>query len=385
MSHESPQANARPHRRPLAAAALLLVVTVGVGVGSCIPKGAVPTETYEGTEVTPDQPATTEPRATLSSEPTAMDREPGALTLPPGEYVVYSRAEDARDQFGNPTTSLYALPVDGSDSTSWIGDASLGARLSPDRNLVAFTQRSSHWGPTGVGPSRLAVLNLNTGAITASPVDDWGEEVAWSPDGVSLIVSREVDMAPLFPGVFASLLSQVDTQTWTETVLVDCPSLPGDFSTASCQSPAMDPRGEWLAFALSLGAPGDLRQGVYLVHQDCASLPMSCFDGREGPLHIWLQYAWHPAGRYLAGLPLSEISGGRGLMIFDTDTMEWSAPVPDTEHIKSLDGLAWSNDGGRLALNIGPELAVMDIATGEIQLRHVDTKMISVEFWLDVR
>jgi len=72
-------------------------------------------------------------------------------------------------------------------------------------------------------------------------------------------------------------------------------------------------------------------------------------------------------------------------MIFDTDTMEWSAPVPDTEHIKSLDGLAWSNDGGRLALNIGPELAVMDIATGEIQLRHVDTKMISVEFWLDVR
>ena len=178
-------------------------------------------------------------------------------------------------------------------------------------------------------------------------------------------------------------LFAVDTQRWERTVLIDCPSLPPPRSMGSCSAVASSPNGEWIAFSLGLG-PGSDADGLYLFPATCVSDPTTCTSKLRGPFPLGLEVAWSPDGSLISSATPRD-PPGPGIHILEASTGAFLRTVPQTESVNLVDGFAWSADGNSLALNTGPNLLVINAATGAVQREFLDDAIIKIEFWLHSR
>ena len=203
------------------------------------------------------------------------------------------------------------------------------------------------------------LLDPETGRVESLPVVPLG---AWSPDGSQIAYARD------------GSLYVYDLSTSEERTLVVAPE--GAGAPKPLPSPVWSPRGDWIAYYLA----NKDSNWMGLVAPNLSE-PLSGFgiletcDGREAPM---LEFAWSPDGSRLAALTSDSGLTQQPIVLYVAELPPGEGQgigLPDWRTVLQLEAtsqdvkLAWSPNGGRVALVVGSEVWEASIS-GEATLRR---------------
>jgi WD40 repeat protein len=229
-----------------------------------------------------------------------------------------------------------------------IWDARSGeSRVTPSASMDDLT--SLVWNPggdliaAGNGDGVLQLWDAASGELQATSVrpDEAILALHWSPDGTRLVANDEFE----------------DASWWETAVRADTQVLEEDGTTPNCL--AFSPVGDRLLVGTGSGT---IRELDSMSFQATRVISPSTDDGSSVSA-----LTWNPGGTRFASLT----SAGQ-VQVWDARTFEpiWSV---DVDHARRLEGLEWSPDGTRLALDgrsIDGELLqparLLDAGSGEV-------------------
>jgi Tol biopolymer transport system component len=349
----------------LALVVLLAACTTPGRPAENTPTPSLPTQTAGPTAVLVDTAVPTAVEPTDVVPATAAAPSPAPSPQVAGELVVYAQDDTLWAYDGQETRML---------ST---GGPAYAPLLSPDGQRVVYRRPET---PTELStdPFSLWLLDLETEEETAVDLTvlppysfefegrnlglpRWPRQIAWLPDGETLLFNTWVDFSAIGPGrLLSDDLWQGDAATGAVRLLSPEKEPPASFT--------LSPDGNWLLLnrptrieALELGTG---------VRRTLLEFPMVLTYSE----YNWLpEPHWLPSGRtaYVAIAPADPMQAATfGLWQLDVEAgvAEQFDQVEGMVYARSPDGRSWSPDGTRLAFVSSaaeePQVAVMAIGRG---------------------
>lgn len=273
-------------------------------------------------------------------------------TPPPGSYILYARSNVE----GPDIYSIRSISPETRDF--WTIHESTNyevfmSELSSDGYRIAFLD---------IQRRNLQILDLFSNTLEIIQLPSLTIGFSWTPDGYGLIVETMAQIALFDPW----------TGDWT-TVYFKNPEF-------SCGNFKWSPDERWIAFicARESSGPHDPRNGVYVMEATCLQEEAECELDLDFPLPETAAYAWSPDGKMLA---LCSLEDGLELKLFIYS--------PDTESLTSdqkcgsIEKIAWSRDGGKIAGSVCSDIDVYDLSAGNLRSVLRDENMVRLISWIE--
>ena len=347
-------------------------VTLIVALASCRASAPVPpqptaTPIWLGTRITP----------TIEVPPTCSG------TLPPTVNPTPSPAPPAALLRTLPPGQyiVYAM-LDGVDEYGWPQTSIFVSSLQGDRlgRLAANVAEDARVSPDqrwiaflqtlvpGVSYG-LSLLDISSGQIIAVPGELDCGPASWSPDGQMLAATC---------GSYPRQLEVLTPEDGKATVLTVWSEPDEDWAF-----PAWSPDGHWIAVRQHTGGQiADPRNGLYLVNSECRLTPTSCGEQARGPFRLFGHMSWSPDSRFLASVEGSNIA----ILDIATGQVRTISMPPE---LVTIHALAWSPDGSWIAFSGGGPGTAIDLYLirpegGDPLPLLTDARNKYVTFWLTV-